>query len=75
MIDFLMSSGNIVEWNAYRYIKSVDSKNNPTILLLALSKRAYGNDINTFLTGLRSSRIDFINLIWNYKLPTINFKD
>lgn len=75
MIDFLMSSGDIVEWNAYRYKKIVDSKGNPTILLFALSKRGYGNDITTFLTGLRSSRIDWINLIWNYKLPTINFKN
>lgn len=75
MIDFLMSSGDIVEWNAYRYKKIVDSKGNPTILLFALSKRACGNDYITFLTGLKSNRIDYINLVWNYKLPTINFKD
>ena len=75
MIDFLMSSGNIVEWNVYRYKNIVDSKGNPTILLFALSKRAYGDDIISFLTGLKSNRMDFINLIWNYKLPTINFKE
>jgi len=75
MIDFLMSSSDIVEWNAYRYKKIVDSKGNPTILLFALSKRAYGNDYITFLTGLKSRRIHYINLVWNYKLPSINFKD
>ena len=75
MIDFLISSGNIVEWNVYRYKKIADSKGNPTILLFSLSKRAYGNEYTAFLTGLRSSRMDFINLIWNYKLPEINFKD
>lgn len=75
MIDFLMSSGNIVEWNVYRYKNIVDSKGNPTILLFVLSKRAYGDDIISFLTGLKSNRMDFINLIWNYKLPTINFKE
>ena len=75
MIDFLMSSGNIVEWNAYRYKNIVDSKGNPTILLFALSKRAYGDDIISFLTGLKSNRMDFINLIWNYKLPRINIKE
>ena len=75
MIDFLMSSGDIVEWNAYRYKKIVDSKGNPTILLFALSKRAYGDEYTTFLTRLKSDRIDYINLVWNYNLPTINFKD
>ena len=67
--------GDIVEWNVYRYKKIVNSKGNPTILLFALSKRAYGKDYITFLTGLKSNRIDYINLMWNYKLPTINIKD
>jgi hypothetical protein len=80
MIDFLLSSGksenlDIVEWNAYRYKKIVDSKGNPTILLFALSKRAYANDITPFLTGLKSNRTDWINLVWKYKLPTISVKD
>jgi len=75
MIDFLLSSGDIVEWNAYRYKKIVDSKGSPTILLFALSKRAYGADYKNFLVGLKTDRIDAINLVWNYNLPTINFKD
>lgn len=75
MIDFLISSGEIVEWNAYRYKKIVDSKGKPAILLFALSKRAYGNEYKVFLTGLKTNRIDSINLMWNYNLPTINFKD
>jgi len=75
MIDFLMSSGNIMEWNVYRYKKIADSKGNPTVLLFALSKRAYGKDITPFLTDLKSTRIGLINLVWDYKLPTINFKD
>jgi len=80
MIDFLMSSGkgdnlDIVEWNVYRYKSIVDSKGNPIILLFAMSKRAYGNDINTFLNGLKSNRTDWINLIGNYKLPMIELKD
>ncbi|AOW10028.1 hypothetical protein [Flavobacterium gilvum] len=75
MIDFLMSSGDIVEWNAYRYKKISDAKGNPTILLFALTKRGYGNDITNFLNGLKTNRIDWINLTWNYKLPTINLKD
>ncbi|MGQ7947137.1 hypothetical protein [Flavobacterium sp. WC2509] len=75
MIDFLMSSGDIVEWNAYRYKKIVDSKGNPTILLFALSKRGYGNGSTPFLTELKSKRIDWINLVWNYNLPAINFKE
>lgn len=75
MIDFLLSSGDIVEWNGYRYKKFVDSKGNPTILLFALSRRAYGDEITSFLTKLTSERIDYMNLIWDHKLPTINFKD
>lgn len=75
MIDFLMSSGDIVEWNSYRYKKIVDSKGNPTILLFALSRRAYGDEITSFLTKLTRERIDYMNLVWDYKLPTINFKN
>ena len=75
MIDLLISSGDIVEWNAYRYKKIMDSKGKSAILLFALSKRAYGDDYKVFLTGLKTNRIDAINLVWNYNLPTINFKD
>lgn len=80
MIDFLMSSGkgdnlDIVEWNVYRYKKIIDSKGNPIILLFAMSKRAYGNDITAFLTGLKSNRTEWINLIGNYTLPTIDLKE
>ena len=75
MIDFLMSSGDIVEWNAYRYSKIVDSKGNPAILLFALAKRAYGDKAIPFLTGLKTSRIEFINLVWNYTIPTIVLKE
>lgn len=75
MIDFLLSSGDIVEWNVYRYKKIVNSKGKPTILLFALSKRAYGNEFKTFLTGLKTDRINSINLIWNYDLSTIYFKE
>jgi hypothetical protein len=75
MIDFLLSSGDIVEWNVYRYKKILDSKGKPTILLFALSKRAYGNEFKTFLTGLKTDRIETINLIWNYDLSTIYFKE
>lgn len=80
MIDFLMSTGkgdnlDIVEWNVYRYKKISDSKENPIILLFAMSKRAYGNDITAFLTELKSNRTEWINLIGNYKLPTIDLKE
>ncbi|WP_396171711.1 hypothetical protein [Flavobacterium sp.] len=75
LIDFLLSAGDIVEWNAYRYKKIVDSKGKPTILLFALSKRAYGNDYKNFLVGLKSDRIDAINLVWKYNLSTIKLQD
>ena len=75
ILSFTISGGNILEWNVYRYKKIADSKGNPTVLLFALSKRAYGKDITPFLTDLKSTRIGLINLVWDYKLPTINFKD
>jgi hypothetical protein len=80
MIDFTVSSGNgetldIVEWNVYRYKKVTDSKGNSLVLLFAMSKRAYADDIMPFLSGLKSNRIDWINLIGNYNLPTIEPKE
>lgn len=66
ILDFLMSEGDIVEWNAYRY-KSIDGK---AVQLFGMSKRSYG-DSTKFLTALKTDRTKYINQIATAEMPKI----
>lgn len=60
ILDFVLSSQTpegepIIEWNAYRYIQMSDDA--PGILLLGISRRAYGGaDVRTFIEELGTRR-------------------
>jgi hypothetical protein len=41
------------------------------VILFALSRRAYNDDIDGFLKGLRSLRVGFINKVAQYTLPVV----
>ncbi|MNE17930.1 hypothetical protein D3C80_1109310 [compost metagenome] len=66
ILDFLMSEGDIVEWNAYRY-KMVDEK---AVLLFGMSKRSYG-DSTQFLTALKSDRATYIKQLATAEIPKV----
>jgi hypothetical protein len=77
IVDFIMSTGpadasEIVEWNAYRY-KQVQEKSGKTgLLLMAISRRAYGNESTGFLKDLKTMRPQYREELSSYKLPEIN---
>jgi hypothetical protein len=69
ILDFLVSvSGGapIIEWNAYRYTKLGDG-----VALYAISRRAYGDDIGTFLGQLSAMRQANISALADFDLPPV----
>lgn len=79
ILDFLMSAGtkkklDVVEWNAYRYKAFEDEKGRKGILLFAISRRGYNENIATFLKGLKDERINMINLLGAYDVPTVTVR-
>ena len=70
ILDFLLSDASgptpIIEWNAYRYTKLGDG-----IALYAISRRAYGDDIEAFLGQLSQMRQDNIGALAAFDLPPV----
>ncbi len=81
MLDFLLTQDNaktgvteIIERNVYRY-KNYTGKNGQSgVLLFAVSSRAYGNEVNTFLASLKSKRKDLVNKVSAFKIPDVVIK-
>ena len=74
IIDFVISSNNIVEWNAYRYT-TIQTGSSKALVLFAYSKRSYGAASSGFLTALKTQRGKDINTLATYKIPVIKLKD
>ena len=78
LLDFVISesAGNkmsVVEWNAYRYINlNAEGKG---VLLFAYSRRAYGNNVSTFLTSLKTERVKDVNYLAAYKIPGVKISE
>jgi len=74
LLDFVISSNGIVEWNAYRYTTLKDKAAGKGIVLFACSKRAYGKAGTGFLKALKTERVKDINTLAVYKIPEIKIK-
>ena len=79
MLDFILSDGkgdkiNVVERNIYHYKNYSDKSGHKGVLLFGISQRGYGNDITSFFTNLKKSRIDDINKVGLYPIPDIDIK-
>ncbi|MFA6276407.1 MAG: hypothetical protein WC622_06640 [Pedobacter sp.] len=79
LLDFILSTGNgdpnaIAEWNTYRYSNYTDKAGSKGVLLFALSKRGYGQDITAFLTDLKSNRAKYVADFIALPNPEINKK-
>ncbi len=76
LLDFLISArdakgGEIVEWNAYRYVPRKSSDGREGVMLFAISRRAYGSDrIRSFLTELKTARPADIDRLARQSLPS-----
>lgn len=74
ILDFLLSDASsgtvIVEWNAYRYVPFGDG-----LVLFAISRRGYGDESTTFLSGLKDWRQASIEALATMELPEIAIGD
>jgi hypothetical protein len=79
LINFIQSNANgkaasIVEWNTYRYIKTITKDGKKGLLLLAISRRGYGKSIPTFLSSIKSRKNTTAAALAKYKIPEITLK-
>jgi len=79
LLDFIMSQSQgsktaLVEWNAYRYLPLKDKNGKKGILLLAISRRAYGETVPAFLRQLKTERTKDIAALAAYALPSVTLK-
>jgi hypothetical protein len=81
MLDFLLSADtpdrkgiSVVERNVYRYKTFTDQVGQKGVLLLGISTRSYGDNVNKFLTDLKTNRKDLINEVAQYKMPEVSIK-
>ncbi len=79
MIDFLTTENsddgqyiNMAERNVYRYEEVTAKSGQACVLLFAVSKRSYGDDVAKFMDGLKSkARVDLIKAVGQFKIPEI----
>jgi hypothetical protein len=80
ILDFILSAQDpkgeeVVEWNAYRYAAFKDKGGASGVVLLGISRRAYGDDTTNFLRMLKSARPVEVNARAAYPLPAVRPKD
>lgn len=80
ILDFILSADDskeaaIVEWNAYRYAVLKGANGNSGVLLLGVSRRAYGDAMTDFLRGLKSARPAEIDALAKFPLPIVQVRD
>jgi hypothetical protein len=76
VLDFLVSEGELYEWNVYRY-KLITTNNGKAVLLFGFSFRSFKGaqtSIADFFNNFEKNRNDLIPAVSTYKLPAINIK-
>lgn len=75
LIDFLISEGDLYEWNVYRY-KLIDTPKGKAVMLFGFSFRSFKGaelGLDDFFPYFKKNRMDLINAVANYQLPEIIF--
>ena len=80
ILDFILSAKDpkgedVVEWNAYRYAALRGKGGASGVLLLGISRRAYGDDATNSLRRLKSARPAEVNALATYPLPVVRPTD
>lgn len=80
ILDFLVSNSNggaadVVEWNAYRYVKLRDKSDKDGVLLIAISRRGYRDGIDDFLGRLKTERPESIKALSSFDVPSVSIRD
>ncbi len=77
MIDFLLSANtadgkiSIIERDVYRYKTFTDPSGKKGVLLFGVSTRGYGNEVDKFLTSLKTNKKDLVDAVAGFKIPEI----
>ncbi len=81
ILDFLVSDNsadgkkvNILERNVYRYRSVTDKNGKNAVMLFGASERAYGNEVDVFLSALKNTKSILLNAVAAYPVPAISFK-
>ncbi len=77
LLDFLISEGDLYEWNAYRY-KIINTNKGKAILLFAFTFRSFEGaelNLNNFFPYLKKNRTKLIEKVATYTLPVIKLID
>ncbi|MGC4058633.1 MAG: hypothetical protein QM743_11015 [Chitinophagaceae bacterium] len=79
ILDFLLSVNSkdgkkvaLVEHNVYRYRAERGTDGTEYVVLFGLSERSYGDDIDTFLPGLKDRRYDLISTVGLFEIPAVH---
>ena len=75
ILDFILSDGDIVEWNAYRYAPWKGAGGKAGVILFGISRRAYGDDATAFLARLKVARPADIDALAGAPLPKVAPKE
>jgi hypothetical protein len=77
LLDFLISDGDLYEWNAYRY-KLIDTPKGKAVMLFAFTIRSFDGaelDLNEFFNYIKENRTELIVNVANYKLPKVTLTE
>lgn len=75
IVDFILSDGDIVEWNAYRYAAWKGEGGKSGVILFGISRRAYGDDATAFLAALKAARKQDIDALAKADMPAVVLKE
>jgi len=80
LLDFILSNddpnvGNIVEWNAYRYVSFTDADGEDGVQIYGYSSRGYGDDGGRdFLLALKGKREAIIRALASAEVPELDLR-
>lgn len=77
MLDFLMSEGDLYEWDVYRY-KTINTNKGKAVMLFGFSLRSFEGaklSLDDFFPYFKKSRVDLINTVADYSLPAVIIKE
>lgn len=77
LLDFMISIEGIYEWNAYRY-KLIETSKGKAVLLFGFSLRGFNEGeivLDDFFPFIEEQRIEYINSLAGYTLPTVTISE
>ncbi len=80
MIDFMLTANDgagklsIAERSLYRYVVLKGKPGKSGVLLFGISHRAYGNDIQAFISSAKTNKSKLQNELLQFKMPAVVIK-